>query len=860
MKNLLSSQNHLRLIIALTFSMFFFVSWGQCPPYEIPIIKTEADFGNKVYIDPSRSSNGNGSLNSPFNTLQGINIQSNTAYLLRRGTVLNERVNKKWNNNMIGAYGNGAKPIVNGGFHVQGDSRNTTFTDLDIRADKYTSSLSSVINFVTSPRSRDITIAYCNIKGVNNRGRGFPHYLIHHGSDNMVVYHNEMSHCTNNGWWLGGFANVRIVRNWIYKVSLDGENKTDNSGDGIQAMYTNHNMYIAGNIIDKSNAIWKYALMLNKKAEYASDNMRVEYNTFIAPRSGNGGAAVFWRPSGGKNNYFRKNVVNSHSHEGRTSLVIPFHTAKDQLYGIRDNHILVPADKNITWPYDIQSSLPKDNRIFNTMSAYSTFLKNNPNIGLYGSDIDVKNFWAPICGGQEQKINTYDVTFKIDSDHGTVIDNAVISFNGKSNPEGNYKFTNVPAGNYEYTIKAPGHNDIAVTGYAIDSNTTISVVMVSIPTRTPTFILSFDVKNKQGTKIQNATVIFDNQPNKMGDLTFIDIVEGTYSYNVTAPGYQPVTVNDLKVSGNKTVEIVMSAISQINLVASPLAGGSVSGQGVYTEGEIVTVSAKPNKDYKFLHWMENGNIVSTQPTLTFIADKSRNLEAGFALEQNIVVITATANPSDYAFVTGTGGYQKNETVRLTAIAADDNYQFAAWMENGKRISTQETYSFVAIENRTLEARFIRVTREFNVNGRGAGVINGNGHYKKGALAELSIALEEDNVFVGWQNINGDIVSTQNPFVFEVSNNVELIAVVKSKVTNEKEFTFSVYPNPSNGTFFINLQQEAELKVINVAGSVIHTQMIPLSNNQIDLTGLPNGVYILSFSTSEKVYTERVIIR
>jgi hypothetical protein len=862
MKNLSSLQNPLRLIITLTFSIFFFVSWGQCPPYEIPKIKTEAEFGNKVYIDPSRSSNGNGSINSPHNTLQGISIKTNTAYLLKRGTVLNERINKKWDNNMISAYGDGAKPIINGGFHIQGGSRNTTFYDLDIRSDNHSGGKSAIIDFEQSPASRDITIAFCNLMGVNTRGKGFPFYVLHHGSENMIVYHNKMSNCTNNGWWLGSYANVKIVRNWITKTNLDGENKIDNSGDGIQAMFTNHNLYIAGNVIDKSNAIWKYALMLNKKEKYASNNMIVEYNTLIAPRTGNGGAGVFWRPQGGKNNVFRKNVINSHSYDGRTSLVTPIHTELEQLtvsgpYGIRDNHILVPAGKNIVFPSNIQNSLHSSNRIFNTMNAYSKFLNDNPNIGLYGSDIDLKNFWAPVCN-QSAPTRNFELSFDINCNNGSKINNAVISLNGQSNSEGDYQFTNVPAGNYEYTIKAPGHKDVSVKGHTVDRNAIVSVVMVSVPT----FTLTFDVKNQQGARIPNATVVFDNQPNKAGDLTFIEVPEGNYTYNVSAQGYQPISVNNLHVSKDLTVSVTMSAGLQINLSAIPLAAGSVSGHGSYNEGDIVTITASPKENYKFLHWKENGNIISTQPTLTFIADKSRNLEANYAQDKNTVIITATANPSGYAFVSGSGSYQKNETVRLTATAADNSYHFAGWIENGKRVSTEETYSFIATENRTLEARFILSTREFlveaNVNMKGAGVINGNGHYLKGDRAILSIQTEEDITFVGWQNAAGEIVSRQNPYAFEVNSDVEFSALVTKKP--QDEFTLNIYPNPSNGRFFINLEEEAELKVINIAGAIIQTQMIAGASNEIDLTGLPTGVYILSFSTSEKVYNERVVIR
>jgi len=57
--------------------------------------------------------------------------------------------------------------------------------------------------------------------------------------------------------------------------------------------------------------------------------------------------------------------------------------------------------------------------------------------------------------------------------------------------------------------------------------------------------------------------------------------------------------------------------------------GTVSGDGFFTFGTIVTVTAVANPKYKFSNWTENGKIVSTETEYTFPIYEPRNLVANF---------------------------------------------------------------------------------------------------------------------------------------------------------------------------------------------------------------------------------------
>jgi len=67
-------------------------------------------------------------------------------------------------------------------------------------------------------------------------------------------------------------------------------------------------------------------------------------------------------------------------------------------------------------------------------------------------------------------------------------------------------------------------------------------------------------------------------------------------------------------------------------------------------------------------------------------------------------ITATANPAVGGTVIGDGVYSVGEMVTLTATA-DEYYRFVNWTENDVEVSTSETYSFTAFDDRSLVANF-----------------------------------------------------------------------------------------------------------------------------------------------------------
>ena len=140
----------------------------------------------------------------------------------------------------------------------------------------------------------------------------------------------------------------------------------------------------------------------------------------------------------------------------------------------------------------------------------------------------------------------------------------------------------------------------------------------------------------------------------------------------------------------------------ITATANPTEGGSVEGSGTYNYDATCILTAMASTGYHFVNWSEDGNVVSTDATYSFIVNDDHTLVANFAL--NDYTITATANPSIGGSVDGAGSYTHGTTCTLTATP-NTNCTFNNWTENGNVVSTDATYSFTVTGDRILEANF-----------------------------------------------------------------------------------------------------------------------------------------------------------
>jgi hypothetical protein len=67
----------------------------------------------------------------------------------------------------------------------------------------------------------------------------------------------------------------------------------------------------------------------------------------------------------------------------------------------------------------------------------------------------------------------------------------------------------------------------------------------------------------------------------------------------------------------------------ITVRSSPSADGTVSGGGTFPAGSSHTVTATPNSGHTFVHWTENGRVVSASESYTFMLNGNVTLVADF---------------------------------------------------------------------------------------------------------------------------------------------------------------------------------------------------------------------------------------
>ncbi len=70
---------------------------------------------------------------------------------------------------------------------------------------------------------------------------------------------------------------------------------------------------------------------------------------------------------------------------------------------------------------------------------------------------------------------------------------------------------------------------------------------------------------------------------------------------------------------------------RITVGTAPTSGGSVQGSGTFNQGALVTLVATPAAGHTFRNWTENGTVINTATSYSFVANANRTLFANFAV-------------------------------------------------------------------------------------------------------------------------------------------------------------------------------------------------------------------------------------
>ncbi|MCL2099338.1 MAG: InlB B-repeat-containing protein [Oscillospiraceae bacterium] len=127
-----------------------------------------------------------------------------------------------------------------------------------------------------------------------------------------------------------------------------------------------------------------------------------------------------------------------------------------------------------------------------------------------------------------------------------------------------------------------------------------------------------------------------------------------------------------------------------------------------------------------------------------------NLTAVPVVQQIPYTITTSASPAAGGAAAGGGTYAEGVNVTLSA-APNSGWIFDGWYEGSTRISTNQTFTTTASQDRTLQARFTRqnVTITADSSPADGGTVTGGGTYAAGSNVSLNASANRGWSFDGW---------------------------------------------------------------------------------------------------------------
>ncbi|HNS17961.1 MAG TPA: T9SS type A sorting domain-containing protein [Bacteroidales bacterium] len=263
-----------------------------------------------------------------------------------------------------------------------------------------------------------------------------------------------------------------------------------------------------------------------------------------------------------------------------------------------------------------------------------------------------------------------------------------------------------------------------------------------------------------------------------------DVVSTSSTYTFMMPA------EDVALTANFTP--IPTYTVTVNVV--PAGAGSVTGSGVYEEGDPVTLTASAAVGYLFVNWTDSEGVVSTANPYAFaMPAENLVLTANFATVPTFTVVVDIV-PVGAGTVTGAGAYEEGEQVTLTA-SAGTGYSFVNWTEDGGVVSTANPYVFdMPAENLFLTANFAVIpTYEviLGVDPAGAGTALGAGMYQENQSVTVMAMANPGYQFVNWTDEADIVVSAANPYVFPMPDEAVELTANFTEVTETFDVTFNI---------------------------------------------------------------------
>ena len=199
----------------------------------------------------------------------------------------------------------------------------------------------------------------------------------------------------------------------------------------------------------------------------------------------------------------------------------------------------------------------------------------------------------------------------------------------------------------------------------------------------------------------------------------------------------------------------------VTTLAIPVVGGTVTGGGTITSGDIAVLTATPATGYTFTGWSSTTTVITTADSLvtplSFMVVGDTTIIANFTPDS--FTVTVSPNPYIGGTVGGADSYFYSTTAILTATPTA-GYAFIGW--SGDATGTTNPLGVPVYSDKNIIANFaLTYTITTSILPVGGGTVTGGRVYTSGDTATLTAIPATGYVFTGW---SGDATGAANPLL------------------------------------------------------------------------------------------------
>lgn len=132
----------------------------------------------------------------------------------------------------------------------------------------------------------------------------------------------------------------------------------------------------------------------------------------------------------------------------------------------------------------------------------------------------------------------------------------------------------------------------------------------------------------------------------------------------------------------------------------------------------------------------------------------------------------------------------------------------------------------------------------------SGVLQADGNY----TLKMEMTEGGNNKFVSFPFTKGTTTDSQTPASVTGFSNLSISWIpTTTGINNPESEKYSVYPNPTRSTVYINGFDIQQTEVLTLSGKLVFST----NNQNIDLSTLPKGIYLLKLKTATGTFFKKV---